>query len=98
MTRTELWDRPSSMVIWSKRRTQLQIWGRDSADTRLGVGGRLVGTETVSVVSSAESTPDAMAGENAAPPSHEAIARLRNSPKKRRNFRFIFCSPLQYSA
>jgi len=34
------------MLMWSKRRTQLHISGRDAGDTRFGAGGRLVGAES----------------------------------------------------
>jgi hypothetical protein len=66
------------MLIWSKRRTHLQIWGREAGDTRLGAGGRLVGVETASGVT----------GGVALPPQ-EAKSKARRSPKKRQKLRFI---------
>jgi hypothetical protein len=86
--------------MWSKRRTQLQICGRDSGETRLGAGGGLVGAEAVSVIFCAVSAEEAefpFHGKNANPPPQEANAKTRIIPKRRKNFRFIFLFPLQYS-
>src|SRR5688500_6551392 len=70
MTRTELWDSPCSMLICSKRSTQLQICGRDSSDVRLGAGERLVGME---------SGPGAVGDGSLIP--HAASAKMIQSPK-----------------
>src|SRR3990172_8700429 len=80
MTRTELWESPCSMLMWSKRMTQLQICGRDAGDTRFGAGGRLVGV--------AEGTSGVAGG--LIPPPQEASVSARKRPRKQDNIRFIF--------
>jgi hypothetical protein len=66
--------------MWSKRMTQLQICGREEADTRSGVGADSVG---------AGLTASGVAG-GVIPPPQEAKASVRKSPRKTENIRFIF--------
>jgi len=78
MTRTELWDSPCSMLMWSKRRTQLHTSGRDVGETRLGVAGRLF------------AVPSAVgAAGGVFPFPQEASTRMRKSPIKREKFHCI---------
>jgi len=50
MARTELWEMPCSILMWSKRSTQSHTSGSDVEDARFKAGGRLVGTESASGV------------------------------------------------
>jgi len=67
------------MFIWLKRRTHLQIFGREAGDTRLGLRETFVCVEIASAV-----------GGVGAPFLQEAAIKAKSSPKKRQKLRFIF--------
>ena len=72
------------MLMWSKRRMQSQICGREAGDTRSWVGGGLVGTAEGS---------DVARSEGRVPPPQEADVNASRSPKRVDKIRFIVLFP-----